>query len=478
MQRIARVAVTLLTFTSSLSYAAGLRVPIDNGLGTPGVASGPALAEDASTGMTNPAGLLRIDHPELVVAVNPAFTSTEFKGDVNVVPMAGIPIETNYSGTADARLNVPLIAIHFSYPLKEWLIYGFSLTNPFGQSVHYDDNSIVGSTVTEGMLITWDISNAFAFRITDDFSLGAGIDAIRLDFAADNIYPITIDTGSIYKELLGVYTHNTASGWSMSWHAGALYQFNNKHSRVGFNYRPPVSMNGTGRSYSNLNTEGIGTGSGGGTIENKDFSIEFDLPPIYSLSVYHQVFPRLDIALSTEFAQWTYFDYISFKNVVNTDDFKVAEKYKNVWGFGAALFYQWTQQFRTSAGLKYDNSPLNPKYVNVDFPESDVWVAGISGAYQFNKVVRLEVGYSHSFFSDVAIDHYDPVSGVTNTGTGRLHADIINTQLTINLAPVVKAFNNFNEYTPPPGKPEWPNDANTSSKKSSSSTKAPSQPQT
>lgn len=50
-------------------HAGGLRVPIDNGLGIPGAAAGAALAEDASTGIVNPAGLVRIQHAELVLSL-------------------------------------------------------------------------------------------------------------------------------------------------------------------------------------------------------------------------------------------------------------------------------------------------------------------------------------------------------------------------------------------------------------------------
>ncbi len=443
MQRIARLAFMLLTV--STAHAAGLRVPLDNGLGVPGVASGPALAEDASTGIINPAGLIRIEHPELVVAVSPAFTSTHFSGTVSIDPAPGTLPPTVQSGDANARLNVPLLSIHFSYPLKDWLIYGFSLTNPFGQSVNFPDDSIVNSTVTESTLITWDISNAFGIKITDQFSVGAGVDAIRLDFSADNVYGLV----AMGQSLPAVFTSNTASGWSMSWHAGALYQFNNNHSRVGFNYRPPVTMTGTGKSFATAEIEvNGGTPSVSGSTENGDFKVQFDLPPIYSLSVYHQIMPRLDIAFSTEYTQWAYFDEIKFENIVNApSEFSSPQGYKNTFGYGAAIFYQWTKQFRTSAGVKFDYTPVNPKYVDVYFPDSDVWVLGVSSAYQFNKVVRLELGYSHSFFQEVDINHYDPVSGVTNTGTGHLYGDIINTQLTINLAPVIdaaKAFD-FNE---------------------------------
>jgi long-chain fatty acid transport protein len=459
MQRIARVAVTIFTLSTSVAHATGLRVPIENGLGTPGVAAGPALAEDASTGITNPAGLVRInDYPEFVLAVNPAFTSTNFKGDVAVepppivTPIGDITTSTYMTGEADAKLNVPLLAIHLSYPLKEWLVYGFSLTNPFGQSVDYPEYAIVAPRVTEATLITWDISNSFGFQITPEFSVGVGIDAILLDFSAENLYPFALNN----KPLTSIFTQNEAAGWSMSWHAGALYQFNNKHSRVGFNYRPPVTMEGDGRSYSTIDQESLLAGTGGGAVVNKDFEVKFDLPPIYSLAIYHQIMPRLDIALSTEFTQWSYFDEIQFKNVVNTPDFNSPQGYKNTWGYGASAFYQWTQQFRTSVGLKFDYSPLNPKYITPDFPDSDVWVLGVSGAYQFNRVVRLEIGYSHSFFQEVEINTYDPVAYTSITGTGHLYGDVINTQLTINLAPLVKRYDNFNEYVSPPGKPEWP----------------------
>jgi long-chain fatty acid transport protein len=466
MQRIARVAFTLFTLLAltTITHAAGLRVPLDNGLGVPGAASGAALAEDASTGVTNPSGLIRVQHPELVVAVSPAFTSTTFDGTVDVeappitIDRTGNTIYTDshFSGDETAKLNVPLLSIHFSYPLKDWLVYGFSFTNPFGQSVNFSDDDIVSSTVTDSMLITWQISNSFGFKITEQFSLGVGLDAIRLDFSSENLYPLQLSVDPIPAPIPpinivmpSIYTHNTAAGWSMTWHAGMLYQFNDNHSRVGFNFRPSVKMKGDGRSYANMHEPTADEDpSNLGPVENKDFEIEFDLPPIYSLGIYHQIMPRLDIAASMEYTQWTYFDDITFKNVANAPEkFNSPQSYKNTFGYGAAVFYQWTKQFRTSAGVKFDYSPVNPKYVDVYFPDSDVWVIGVSGAYQFNKVVRLEVGYSHSFFKEVDINHYDPVSGITNTGTGHLYGDIINTQLTMNLAPVIdaaKAFD-FNE---------------------------------
>jgi long-chain fatty acid transport protein len=409
-----------------LLQASGLRVPIDNGLGVPGAAGGAALAIDASTGITNPAGLVRIQNPELVVAVDPAFTSTEFEGSSTIEIM-----DDTRAGEASGKLNVPLIAIHFSYPLKEYLVYGFSFNNPFGQSVNFPENSIVNTTVTEAMLITWNIANSLGYAINKQWSIGAGFDAQRLDFMAQNIFPIPTPTSP------SIYTKNEAADWQFGWHGGVLYQFNEEQSRVGFNYRSQINHDAKGKSYASQTV--IPTRPFfGPEATNRNFTVAFDLPPIYTLSAFHKVNEKWDVLGTVEFAQWNVYDAIEFTNIMNVPggDKTVPQDYHNSWSLAAATYYHFNPSLYLGVGVRFDETPMSDDYRGVEFPDSDVWVLGFSGGYQFNKVVRLELGYSHSMFKEEHIDTYDPDSTVHNVGEGQLYGDVINTQLTINLAPV------------------------------------------
>lgn len=435
MQRtLARCACLCTALCSPLLiHASGLRVPVDNGLGAAGAAGGAALAEDASTGFTNPAGLVRIDHPELVIAVSPAFTTTEFKGTSTIEAL-----NRSETGKAKGTLNVPLISIHYSHPLTERTTYGFSFNNPFGQSTNFEDISVVNTTVTDAMLITWNISNALGFKLNEQFSIGAGFDVQRLDFENENIFPSAIVIRPDF------YTKNTAHDWKYGWHAGVLYQFNNFRSRIGFNYRSPISHKGEGRSFSTVTTQPIIPGQPavpiGGQTEDRDFSVEFNLPPIFTLSGLHQVNEKWTVMGTVEYTKWSVYDSLKFKNIVNLGDKVVKQSFKNTWNFNAGFFYHWTEKFRLSGGLRYDQTPMNDKYRGVEFPDSNVWVLGMSGGYQFNKVVRFELGYSHSFFGQENINTYDEDSTVRNVGKGRLYGDVINTQLTINMAPLYGAI--------------------------------------
>ena len=76
---------------------------------------------------------------------------------------------TVYQGEATGKLNAPLLALHYSYPLKDFLVYGFSFNNPFGQSANFPESSIVNATVTEATLITWNISNALGYKINKNW---------------------------------------------------------------------------------------------------------------------------------------------------------------------------------------------------------------------------------------------------------------------------------------------------------------------
>lgn len=401
-------------------YAGGLRVPIDNGLGIPGAAGGAALAEDASTGITNPAGLVRIQHAELVVAVDPAFTSTDFDGTVTIA--SGSTIYSQETGSAKGRLEAPLMAIHYSYPLTSYLVYAFSFNNPFGQSAHFPNDSIASSTVTDAMLITWNIANSLGYQITKEWSIGAGIDIQRLDFENENLFPMIFSDS---------YTQNEANDWSLGYHAGILYQFNDAKSRIGFNYRSQIRHSADGDSYTTFLSE-----------RNHDFGVKLTLPPIFTLSGYHDITDRWAITGTTEYTVWSVFDEIEMRDIVFIGDTNILQRYSNTWTFMGGTYYQLTEKLRIGVGARYEDTPMNDKYRSVEYPDSNLWVLGFSGGYQFNKVVRLELGYSHSFFREENIDTtFQAISSITihNQGKGKMNADIINTQLTMNLSPLMEA---------------------------------------
>ncbi len=441
MQRIA--CSIFLCSLPVLAMASGLRVPIDNGLGTPGNAGGAALAEDASTGVTNPAGLVRIDHPELVVGVSPVFSNVQFDGVVTIDNRANLPVPTPnpdpvvYTGDTTTNIVAPLLAIHYSQPLTDRVYYAFGLTNPFGQGVEFEDNSIVNSTVTQATLITWNISNSLGIKITEEWSIGAGFDSQYLNYENNNIYPSFRDSAP------DIYTRNTATGWAFGYHAGILWQTNNEMTRIGFNYRSQVDHKGEGRSYSTQDFSTIDDPNRpNSSVENDDFTIEFSLPPIFTLSGYHHITERIALMGTAEYLMWSVFDDIVFENMVNQGldggdgTLVIPQSYNNSWVFNVGSYYHMTEALRLGIGVRIDNTPLNEKYRNVEFPESDFWALGVSAGYRFNKVARIEIGYTHSFYDWVDIDTTQEASEVTNTGKGKLSADLINTQLTINLAPM------------------------------------------
>jgi long-chain fatty acid transport protein len=428
MRRIIRTFAALSCSFAVLAQASGLRVPVDNGLGTPGNAGGAALAEDASTGVTNPAGLIRIDHPELVVGISPVFSTVDFSGTVTIDRPVG-PNPNPETGSTSANIVAPLFAVHYSHPLSERVGYSIGLTNPFGQGVTFGNNSLVSASVTDALLVTWNISNNFGYKINNNWSVGVGLDVQRLDFKADNVTP-TPGPGA------DIYTSNDADGWGYGYHAGILYMTDDEQTRIGFNYNSEVDHKATGRSFATQDLGNLGT-----PIENKDFSVQFTLPRYFTLSGYHHITEKISIMGTTQYYMWGAFDEIKFKNIANNEvtggsgPLVVKQSYKNSWVFMFGSYYQWTEDLRVGWGVRIDKTPTNPKYVNVEFPESDFWALGASLQYRFNSVVKFEFGYTHSFYQSVDINYTCDASGVTNEGKGKLHASLINTQLTINLAP-------------------------------------------
>ena len=173
-------ALAALLFASSTSFAAGFSLEEQNAVQTGDFGSGgAAIAEDASTAWYNPAGLIRIDKPQVVLAGNEIWFNTQFNGTIIQTP-------TPYASTTAAVSNVSggtanfIPAFHASYPISQNLVAGFSVTTPFGLSTDYGASTNVRYATVETKLKTIDLSPSLGVKINPDFSVGLGFDEQRL----------------------------------------------------------------------------------------------------------------------------------------------------------------------------------------------------------------------------------------------------------------------------------------------------------
>ena len=394
-----------------------------------------AIANDASTAFSNPAGMVLIPNQQIVLSTNAIITDIKFKGtETWAMSSFGSPPQ---HGTAQGGGTKYVPAFHYVTPLADNWAFGFSVSAPFGLVTNYGDNSLVNYSATDSQLETIDLSPSLAFKVNDKLSIGAGFDAEHLDATLNGTVGIPI-----ISPALNTQSTNKGSAWGYGWHAGVLYQFT-PHTRVGLAYHSQVHFDVTGTSkltgplanQANVNEPGVSS--------NNSLETNVTLPPWTELSGYHDINQQWSIDGSLVYTQWSFFnDELHIQNVQGVAAtiplsypqivVNMPNHFRNTWRVAVGANYRPADKWILRAGAGYDQSPVKDAYRGVRLPDSDRYAIAFGAHYQAIKTLGVDVGWTHLFVKEAKVN-LDAQSGsqdaITN-GKFYNHADIIGAQLT------------------------------------------------
>lgn len=401
-------------------------------------AGGAAIAQDASTAYYNPAGLVRLTAPQIVISAVGISSKADFSGKSSVAlkhPIAGWQTIHSEQGSASGGGFKIVPAFHYAVPLNNVTVFGFSVTAPFGLATDYDTNSVVRYEATKSDIKTLDVSPSIGVKINDQLSVGAGLDLQRLEATLDSTAALPI-FHPVTHQLVGImdtHSNNVASNWGWGWHAGALYQFS-PSTRVGINYVSQVKHSLTGTStFSNDLFE----------IISPTLNADITLPATTTLSAYHELNQQWALLSSVTYTQWSVIDNITLNNVASvtsvggklqpaTTTATLPENFRDTWRVALGTNYKMNDQWLFRAGVGYDQTPVNNENRGVRLPDGDRIAVAVGAHYQPMKALGLDVGYTHLFVKDGDINHTVTTGSqqVTTVGTSKNGADLLGLQLT------------------------------------------------
>ena len=124
-----------------------------------------ARANDASTVYWSPAGITRIDRPELVVQATLVAMDSKFNVKESNRP----------GGDADSDFRIlPVPALYYAQPLDERWTAGVSLTVPSGFGNDHGKTWSGRYLVEESELTFLALTGTLGYKITDEWSVGGG----------------------------------------------------------------------------------------------------------------------------------------------------------------------------------------------------------------------------------------------------------------------------------------------------------------
>lgn len=424
----ARFTLIILCFFSTQTFASGFEL-FEYSAAAVGNANagGAAIAEDATTGYINPAGLVWLPGQQLVISATGIWAEADFHGQA----CGGLfchPGHTSKNG--GGFVTIPSLA--YALPLNEQFSLGLNIGSPFGLQTDYGDRGPVSYSASASEVTVVMFNPSLAFKINNKWSIGAG--AIAQSFSATlnselNFFPgIFADTA--FK--------NTVDGWGYGWNAGVLYQMT-EQTRLGASFISQVTHHADGSSELE-----------GGiipTFQSRDAYTNITLPATAIFSVYHTLNPQWAIMGSAIYTHWDSIDQIVLHNAAlptltltsagpqfgtTTGTAILPQAFDNTWRVSFGVDYQITPQWRLRAGAGYDQTPTNNTDRTLRLPDGDRVIASAGAQYKINEQVRLDAGYSHYFIEDGSIHQ---VSALAQTvGSTDNAADLLGLQLTWDIA--------------------------------------------
>lgn len=406
---------------SSSVFAAGFQIQEQNALNLGTAYAGTAAwAADASSAFYNPAALSHIQDKQIVasgVIILGSFDFNASRTNFPVLPNTPLPgpMDDDPGGVA----VVP--SFHYAARFTDDLVFGLSVTSPFGLKTVYDEAGPMRYTATRSELKTFDIIPSISWRATDWLSLGAGPDFLFADAVLD------VKTNFSNPVNPDGFQKNRAQDWAIGWHAGFLIDITDE-IRVGAQYRSKFTLGAEGDSRNLFGTGApVPLAPTGAHITRRLQSV-VTLPETVNASGYWEVLPCVALMADVAWARWSRFDtlrltYFPPPSIGLGNDTDTEENFKNVWRVAMGANYTHDKCWQFRGGFAWDQSPVRDTHRTARIPDSDrIWL-GLGVGYTFNDQVHVDVGYAHLFFDEARLSDRGP--NAISTGTPILPFNIV-----------------------------------------------------
>lgn len=407
-----------------------------------------AEATDASIGWYNPAGLVHLKKQEVLLSGVGVFPSSKLSGTssyTTTVEDVSFPTYTqSFSGLQGAE-DALVPAFHYARPLGENAAFGFSVVSPFGLSTNWGTTSPVRYQATLTKLMTINASPELAGKLTDNLSMGAGLD---LQWAKVKFNSV-LGSPALYQffdeppTLVDSTTNNQGHSFGIGLHVGLFSTFNDDHTRLGLNYQSKMSHKFYGSStLTGLLADAPDLDDPNAIYRSNTLvSNTVNLPDVLTLSAYQDLTAKWALLGSVVYTGWSSFKSIELDNVAAVSptleqalvDSTAVENYRDTLRFALGANYHVNDKWMMRFGGGYDQTPTVAAERDVRLPDADRWALSIGSHYQVKPNVGVDVGYTYLFAVDDANVNKTQAVGTTSTtnvnARANVHAQLVGLQV-------------------------------------------------
>ena len=394
------IAVSASIFLAVPALAGGLYLyevgTPDVGLAAAGYA---ARAQDASTVFTNPAGMTRLDRPEIQFGVQPMYVDLKFSPDSS----------TSTTGpNGDASAWMPAGSLFYVHPVSKEFAVGFGVFGNFGLSLNYEDGWVGRYYAQRVTLQGLTFMPSVAYRVSPQISIGAGLGIMYgtfKDWVAVNNRPFDL-LPNVPDGQLQLEDHD----WGFNGKFGILYE-PTKATRFGVTYTTQTVLKfSAGAEWSGLGP-GLDNVLQSSGRRNGGMNLGFRAPQAVMVSAFHDVTDRLALLANVGWEQWSKFGFINVGVFNSSGDITTDLNFKDTWHGALGAQYRVSDPWLLSAGVAYDSAFLDDSQRSPIMPVGDTWRFALGGQYFWTPKVTVSGAYELAWGGNLPMTVSGPVTG-------------------------------------------------------------------
>jgi long-chain fatty acid transport protein len=388
-ETIRHVSRLLLLFSGGLVFpsvqAAGFylsEVGSPGRLGTAGVAN-PTNTLGPDSAWTNPAGMTGLNKDRLLFGFQAVIPKVEF--DSSTATAGG-----SDGGNAGNTAVIP--SFFYVNKLNDRTRLGLSVVAPMGGGVNYGDDFVGRYQTIRAELATVALSPAIGYKLTDRFSVGAGVSFIYTKYEQK----IAINQAAVVGPGTpdGAVRFDNATDWGYQPYAGITWQFTDR-ALLGVVYRAKMDVKLDG----DVNFRNLVIAKPGAN----DVKLNWDNPRTLEAGLKYQLSDKNHLFLNTGWQDWSEFsnNELTFSGgTVGTLD----RQWDDTWHAGIAFAHLEGEDNGYSVGFSYESSPVDNKHRTFDLPVDEAYKLSAAYFWEGAKELVYSLGGTMYFIGDANID--------------------------------------------------------------------------
>ena len=373
------------------------------------LSGGAAAGDDPSTIYFNPAAMTELQGVQLSAGASALMASAHQtnRGSYRSVPGSTVRVPvTGGDGGNPFESVIPVPSFYASAQVTDKLWLGLGVNAPFGLKLEYADDFFGRYDSLYTNLKTYNIQPSAAYKLTDNLSIGGGVDVqyvkATLTNALPQVSPLVPTDG---------FTSLKGDDWSVGWNAGLFYTTGD--TNFGVHYRSGISHKLQG-------TQIISGVAAPLTAANGEFAATapLDLPDIVTVSMMHRLTPQLRAMITGKWYNWSKFKGIAVTSATGTTNKEL--DYRDSYSVSVGGEYDVSPALTLRAGTMFDRTPTNPQYLTTRVPDGDrVWLTG-GATWNMSEMMALNLSYAHTFVEKANIirpDSYFPAPATVTATT-------------------------------------------------------------